>query len=429
MTDVFHGGLQRRVRLDPALRPVDPREPIPVVMPLGGFQSHIYQCENDRGRLFKVFKPDIRFPDAETKLSVLQLICKGIPGVTQIEDLLFDHAGGECVGYTMDEVANSWSLAKQKFKSLNERIHVATQLANACFRLQCKGAGPSDLHNHNILIDKHSRIYMIDVDSFFFKERNFNGSKIEHHLLLGTRAFTAPEIFGVPNPRHTNHSAAFSLAVNLYIILKDFHPASLRNQSGRTIAPEIVIDSENYGRFINEEKLEIIDEGIAWVDLPGNIRSMFTKTFFDSLKGSPDVRPLAEDWATALDEWKDGLRRVSVRARAKTAPSQPDPLVVGPGGCAAPAPPPIFHPTLQYGRRAVAAALISGVLLTYGINSLRALWTTEQPRRAQVEVVLTPEDIAALRQRRANAQNDLKNAKAEFYRVKNQGGTPWRRSL
>lgn len=304
---IFFPPQQRIIDLEEARLKILGPGSIPVEIPMAGNQATIYRASKVPKTLFKIYKDHMVYSEMESKLILLQQICSGITNVCPIISPVFDKAGGICVGFAMPEIVDGVSLKEMKFRTLKERLKAAGELASACFALQLRGAGPADLHDQNILIDKKGNLRIIDTDSFFFLDRLYEGCRVEHHPQLGTQEFSAFELLGNnAEVRHSHESAGYALAVVLYIILKEFHPAQLSNKVGKVLRPSDLMMKGFYGRFSrNRQGMENIDEGVPWADIPGHVRHLFERAFGPGLE-HPEQRPLPQEWHEAISDWANG---------------------------------------------------------------------------------------------------------------------------
>ena len=307
---IFFPPQQRLIDLEVARISIPGSAGIPVELPMAGKQGRIYRSHKMPRTLFKIYEPHMVYPEMERTINLIKQVCLDIPNICQIISPIFDKAAGNCIGFAMPEITNATYLKDAKLNTAQDRIKACQQLASACFALQLRGAGPADLHDQNILVEKTGWLWIIDVDSFFILERTFDGVQIEHHPQLGTLEFSAYELLGNhAEIRHSHETAAYSLAVILYQILKGHHPAQLRNTVGRILPASDIISRGFYGRFSEDRKgLEIIDAGIPWADIPGNLRHLFERAFGAGLE-DPTKRPLAQQWHEAIDEWVRGQVR------------------------------------------------------------------------------------------------------------------------
>ncbi len=185
-------------------------------------------------------------------------------------------------------------------------VHVARNVAAAVQTVHSAGHVIGDLNQSGVLVARDATVRLIDCDSFQITQ-----GQTVYFSLVGVPDFTAPELIGADfsrTVRSVEHDR-FALAVLVFkLLFFGRHPFVGRMLDG---SPVDMIDSIKRGLFAYGSRAKA--RGIArpqnafkLLIVPEAVQQLFERAF------SPDAatrgRPSAQDWVTALEALRRGLK-------------------------------------------------------------------------------------------------------------------------
>jgi DNA-binding helix-hairpin-helix protein with protein kinase domain len=295
-------------------------ETIQVGRELGrGGEGSVFELMPDSPLVAKIYH---RAPDRkkQEKLSHMSGISspKLLKYVAWPQATIRERNGGPVVGYLMPKVSKRapiqmlYSPAHRRQDHPNAAwnflIHIARNVAAAFEVLHADGHILGDVNQGNVMVAADSTVVLIDSDSF---QVNANGTI--HYCEVGVSHFTPPELQGVSSfagfRRTTNHDN-FGLALLIFhVLFGGRHPYSgvpLRNGVGDALETDIKEFRYAYARDAKSRGISAPPRSIPLSMLPDNVERMFHAAFIEN--GSTGLRPTAQQWVSALDQLRNGLR-------------------------------------------------------------------------------------------------------------------------
>lgn len=280
-----------------------------------GGEAYLHRVDGrqHRGIVAKVFKPAQRPPFVAFLVELITAMTAGVPYVCRLFGPIYTRPGGEALGYLMGLVRGK-PLEEVVFRWWGERIAFALKLARLFAALESRGVWVSDGHCGNIFQTRFGSPELLDLDSLSFELVTWpDGSTGPRIFPGGTIQYTARELIIDPAAPHTAKSAAWTLAVLIYRVLKDVHPSTMLKRKGDVADVDTCVQSLIFGPYTPDKwgQMTPPDYGIPREKLPGRIDGYFRQSFlFGHL--FPDGRVTPAEWVEALEQWQRQRRRRAV---------------------------------------------------------------------------------------------------------------------
>jgi len=282
-----------------------------------GGEGVIYTLEGRDDILAKIYKPELRTGQRETKLRAML----ADPPRDEMRErqrhasiswpMTLLREGDRFAGYLMPRIfgghilLNAYNRRAAHFKVLGfdwrDQHQVATNLCIAIYDLHEKGYVIGDVNAQNALVTSQGLVTLIDTDSFQVRA---NGSV--YRCPVGTPEYTPRELQGQYFERidRTLEHDRFGLAVLVFKLLMDgHHPlnGALKNPSASIPSSENDwfiehgvfpwVEDPRFNRPKNARRLEELDP---------RLRELFVRCFKNG-HVAPSLRPSAKEWFDALN--------------------------------------------------------------------------------------------------------------------------------
>lgn len=179
-------------------------------------------------------------------------------------------------------------------------VTAATNIASAVAAIHEQGYCIGDLNESNILIAPNALISLIDCDSFQVPDQSAGKT---YRSPVGKSEYLAPELNGkhLPDTDRTIATDSFALAVLLFqMLMEGTHPYQAK---GRLVenAPstEAKILLGHFAYATHGKEIAPPDHAPPYEVLHPEMRKLFERCFTRG-HGSPDQRPTAREWYSAL---------------------------------------------------------------------------------------------------------------------------------
>lgn len=237
---------------------------------------------------------------------------------------LHSSPNGPVVGFLMGKVVNK-EPAHMFYSPAHRRqaypkaawdflIYVSRNIAASFAVVHSHGFVIGDVNQDGVMVGRDSKVSLIDSDSFQVKSGN------ELFLCeVGVPLYTPPELQTVTSfhglPRTANHDN-FGLALLIFhVLLGGRHPFAgvpLRNGVGDALENDIQHFRYAYARDNKARGFSPPPKSIPPSILPPNMEAMFTQAFTEP--GAKTGRPTAQQWVSALDSLRAGLKKCNASA-------------------------------------------------------------------------------------------------------------------
>ncbi len=308
-----------------------------------GGEGVIFEVEDDRSRVIKIFKPEKRSAEREEKIK--EMVQANLTGnireeITWPQDVVYNSQG--FAGYVMQRVeqceplTSVYSSGVSQF-DLRYRLLVAVNLCYAIQTVHEMGQVCGDLNPQNISVNLNMNdenafhVTLVDADSYHFTARDKT-----YRCEVGLADYIAPELQNrmsggmtlksMPLPTYTKETDLFALAVHIFsLLMNGCHPFACAKTLGNGQDEELRQMSSNYVRdsVVAPQPIENIRDGFfpfyekrdgisvpvyaPEIDaLPKNLRALFVRTFVDGYS-DPSMRVKAEEWIDALFDVKNNI--------------------------------------------------------------------------------------------------------------------------
>ena len=303
----------------------------------GGGEGEVYSIQGRRDLVAKLyiskkFKPTKYNPNPRQQLKekietmldqpVRAYTPKGILIVAWPQDALYD-GSGQFVGYTMPRVQSRHYI----FEASRERdrkilypnytwrtaVTIAYNLAMAVWSVNSTGAVVGDMNPHNIMVNKHGRVTLIDTDSFNITNKRTGKT---YKCSVGVSEMLPPELQGVnladPTNKFTSQTDGFSLSIHVFnLLMNNCHPFGVsgmsKSKSSSSNEPVAKHIARGNCPYVTGRQGQGAADAPDVAMLPKYIRNLFDRAFsYDvttAVKASTIAkRPTSEEWMTALGQ-------------------------------------------------------------------------------------------------------------------------------
>lgn len=280
---------------------------------LAGTQAIIFRVAEYADILAKIYSAGQAPDHLEAVIEHLKLSLADVDTVVKLHGTILERPGTAPIGFLMEAV-DSMLLADTRFRTTFARLLYAERLARTFDQVSARHVFPADTHEGNWFRVGNSPLG-IDIDSWCSSPFLWPDGRYERFVSGVDNPYTiAPENRGKDKPDlvYDAFTISHSLAVLLYRVLKDVHPALVLTNDGRPLDVPSRIQAGSWGRFdpgfdVRTGRLDlnktVPDWGIPWRKLPQDIQHFFTLTFTRGLSHR-EIRPLVADWYQALRDWR-----------------------------------------------------------------------------------------------------------------------------
>jgi DNA-binding helix-hairpin-helix protein with protein kinase domain len=188
-------------------------------------------------------------------------------------------------------------------------VFVARNVAAAFEELHSRGHVVGDVNQGNILVGKDSKAVLIDSDSF-----QINAAGKRYLCEVAVSHFVPPELQGLSSfndvARTANHDNFGLALVIFHLLFGGRHPYSgvpLRKDIGDSLEASIKGFQYAYARDAQVRGIGRPPKSIPATLVPEAMEAMFNLAFTE--KGVSSRRPTAQEWVTALDGVRAGLKK------------------------------------------------------------------------------------------------------------------------
>lgn len=305
--------------------------------PLGkGGEGSIFRIIGKPDLVLKLFNQDKRTETRHRKLLTMvktPLSPNAMEQVTWPIDVVYEN--NRFIGYVMPlikHVENLNVIYSDKYLcTLSERITIAKNLCAAVNAVHSAGQVCGDLNPNNIGVDPHTaRITLVDTDSYHITDKAANRT---YRCEVGLPEYLAKEIqdklhinqgstlVNLGLPTFTKETDLFALAVHIFALLMNgCHPyaSAINNTSNinrlsvnqpSIVNPQPVDNIRNCFFPFYEKKPGFATPKYApdFSALPPKIQALFVRAFVYG-GNNPSLRPTAEQWYAALDDYRKQLK-------------------------------------------------------------------------------------------------------------------------
>ncbi len=323
-----------------------------------GGEGSVHRIHGDATHVAKIYHPGRLTSDLHTKLRVMleqppnEAFSRGRPpnppsaaqhrSIAWVDGLVFgDRAASDLRGFTMPFVDTDEFRQAHVYYDVSDRTRLfggdftwrhlmfaAHNLASAVSAVHAAGHRVGDLRETNLLVAPSALVTLIDCDSFQIRDRR---SQHVYPTRVATGDYLPPELHGIDfGTQHPDryHADLFALAVLVFrFLMLGVHPFQAKGPGVadaptteakirrgvfafaggggvRGISPRAIGAARGVSPRARTKGAEPPEYAPPWSVLPASVQRLFVRAFVDG-HSSPDVRPAANDWVTALaDEGK-----------------------------------------------------------------------------------------------------------------------------
>lgn len=287
-----------------------------------GGEGAVYEIAENTALLAKIYEKPVS-TEKIAKLTAMSGLAA--PDLVRIAawptNLLYDKPNGLLKGFLMPKVPGHCEIhevyspaqRKQKLPQADWRflIHIARNLAAAVDAVHAHGHVIGDLNQKGVLVQpQQGTVTLIDCDSF-----QIQVSQQSFLCDVGVRDFTPPELQGKSfhGIKRTSNHDNFGLAVLCFqLLFMGRHPFSGRYRGPGEDSLERAIQEYRfaYSRTANRKLMEPPPHTLQLSAVSPRVANLFERAF-DEAAVRHSSRPLAQEWAQALEELQHSLRSCS----------------------------------------------------------------------------------------------------------------------
>jgi len=285
-----------------------------------GGEGAVYDVEGYPDRVVKVYH---KRPQAEQLKKLQAMIENGSERLTTMSTWplsLVRNDRGVAIGFIMPKLRSNYKEVLQLYSPANRKtafpnadysfiVHAAMNIAAAFDAVHSLGHVIGDVNQKNILVNDQAIITLIDCDSFQIKDST---GKV-FPCAVGVAEFTSPELQHkeLREVVRTANNEEFGLAVLIFdLLFMGRHPFAGK-YLGADDPPDLeqAIGGRMFAYARNSEKtMQYVPPplSVPVSIFPDTIMNLFERAFlFDGREGTS--RPTADEWRTALKQFKDSL--------------------------------------------------------------------------------------------------------------------------